>query len=341
MSNGNTSGLPAELRFYFSSVVMPCGIILNVFSAFVFFKRSLNSVSTNMGLLYGCLCVMNACSLVNLLTFNVLEYSHFPYDSTNVLCKWNMFWTKIVVHLPSYQQALIAFFMWLSITYPFKYKALIGKTLYFNAGIVGFLIATNATNFGYYMMSDTSTQFLNLSQTLVCSAMNRLDYASDCIHILNSAIVPCVLIFAFNTLSVRHMGKRDKKFKTMACKSQNFVRAVIGMNLMFLAIYLPWGVIFLTHHTFNFVGDDANSLSPGDFVNTFTFQVVYAASDCISYFNNVSPFFLSLMYNSLFRREIRILFTRRRDSLNVRQITYIQSLGMALHMITPTVKLTG
>ena len=137
----------------------------------------------------------------------------------------------------------------------------------------------------------------------------------------------CVLIFVFNALSMSQISMRNKKFKEMAGKSNNFVRSVIGMNVVFVAIYLPWGIIFLTHHTTNFANNDAASLDKDDFVNKFWYQMLYAVSDCISYFNNMSPFFLSLMYNTLFHREIcRMIGCKRKPS----QVSLEQSKSMSV-----------
>ena len=186
------------------------------------------------------------------------------------------------------------------------------KTLYFNAGIVVWLLVTGSTNFGYHMVPDDTvnmTQLLaknpNATQPIVCSAINQIDYTSDCVNILNRAIIPCILVFVLNVLSMQKMAERAKKFKDpKGDKSSKFVTSVIGMNIVFLVIYLPWGVIFFTHHTANYALNDPASLDADDFVNLFSFQIIYSVSDCISYLNNMTPFFLSMMYNAIFKREI-------------------------------------
>ena len=115
-------GLPNDMLFIFSTATMPLAIILNIVSARVFFKRSLNSASTNMGLLNGTHCIFNVFSLAFSFIYNFMDWMNMTYESSDFLCPFNMFWTKFIGHLPSYQQVLVAFFMWLSIAYTNKYK---------------------------------------------------------------------------------------------------------------------------------------------------------------------------------------------------------------------------
>ena len=304
--------LQDDLHFYFSILVLPISLLLNVISARIFFSKSLNSNATNMGLLYGSLCSLNVFSLINMLTFNILDYIQYDYLYTPFLCIFTNFWAKAVLHLPSYQQVLIAFFLWLSIAHANKYKTAIRKTLYFNLAISVYVIVTNSFNFTYYLAPNhtlNTTSISNPNTTwLVCVNIAYLDYISDCINIINRAVLPCILIFVFNFMSMRRIAHRNKRFKDMAEKSSNFVHSVIGMNVAFLVIYFPWGVLFLVHHTANMVTNNSADYNASDFINLYWFQTLFAISDCISYFNSMAPFFLNLMCNSIFRREIQYLF---------------------------------
>ena len=94
-------------------------------------------------------------------------------------------------------------------------------------------------------------------------------------------------------------------------KSKNFIGSVIGMNFEFLFVYLPWSVVFFIHHTENHAINDPNSYEMKSFVQSFWFQMIYSICDCISYLNNLMPFFFNLAFNSIFRREFSSMLNRK------------------------------
>jgi hypothetical protein len=319
--NYTISIVPDAIKFYFSLIILPIGILLNILSARVFFKYILNNNSTNMGLLYGCLSCLNVVALVNLLIFNILDYNDYNYHYSAFTCKFLNVWEKVVLHFPSFQQVLIAFYLWLSICFPNKYKAALNKTWYFEMALFAYVMLMSWTNLAYYMGLDESlsSSLGNISnQSLVCTAENEFDFASDCIYILNRAILPCILIFWLNTLSLKKIVEMGKKFNNEK-KSSNFMRAVIGMNFVFLLVYLPWGIVFLIHHITSYLNNDPDNSIASSLVNQLSFQLTFSICDCISYLNNIAPFFLNLAFNTMFRKEIFYL-------LNIKQSMVSQTL---------------
>ena len=220
---------------------------------------------------------------------------------------------------------LIAFFLWLSVAYPNKFKVAIGKTKFFILGIALYVIVSNFASFSFKMGQDPSlndTERFNSS--LICYSENDLDFTTDCFTVINRAVLPCILIFIFNALSIQKMSNRHKKFKSVSNKSTNFMRSIIGMNIVFLVIYLPWGLIFMVYHINNYITNDSAGVSSSSFVNTLLFQLIFSLCDCISYFNNISPFFFNLAFNSIFRNEIMYLFTRKRVNVLVVSTTNVK-----------------
>lgn len=313
--------VPDAIKFYFSVIILPIGILLNILSARIFFKYIQNNKSTNMGLLYGCLSCLNVVALINLLVFNILEYNDYNYHYSAFTCKFLNVWEKVVLHFPSFQQVLIAFYLWLSICFPNKYKEALNKTWYFEMALFIYIMIMSWTNLMYYMgVDETLSSLLNntSNESLVCTALNEFDFASDCIYILNRAILPCILIFWLNTLSLKKIVEMGKKFNNEK-KSSNFMRAVIGMNFVFLLVYLPWGIVFLIYHTTNYVYNDPDHSNTSHAVNQLSFQMIFSVCDCISYLNNIAPFFLNLAFNTMFRKEIFFL-------LNIKQSMVSQTL---------------
>ena len=304
------STLPDDIKFYFTTIVMPIGFSTNAISTIIFFKKSLNKL-TNMGMLYGWFTILNCIALMNLLVFNILDYNGVDYLDTVFTCKFLNVWNKIVIEFPSFQQSLIAFFLWIQISFPNKYKQAILKTYYFNLGIAVYILTTVSLNYSYYLDFDTSlnSTFLESNQNLstVCTDNNNVDFMADIIHIINRAFLPCFLIFVFNALSLKHISKSRKRFKKLPEKSSNLVYCIIGMNLLFLMTYMPWTVAFIIHHVSNFINDDVNNTEGANFVNSLIFKMFFAICDCISYLNNMSPFFFNIVFNSIFRREFSLL----------------------------------
>jgi len=319
MDNNANSFIPNSIKFYFSLTVLPIGVVLNTVSGKIFFTYSLGKHSTNMGLLYGVLSTLNVLALINLLLFNILDYNQYNYEYSEFTCKFMNIWTKVFLHFPSFQQVLIAFYLWLSICHSNKYKAALKKTWHFELGIFTYIMCLSVTNLTYFIGKDPESSYLSSSSnhSLICIAVNKLDFTSDCINIINRAILPCIIIFLLNAFSLKKILHMSKKFNN-GKKSSNFMNAIIGMNLVFLVVYLPWGIVFFIHHTTNYVSNDPDSLNMASFVNSFSFQMIFSICDCISYFNNMTPFFFNIWFNAKFRKEIFYMFNIKQSLVSTK-----------------------
>jgi hypothetical protein len=98
----------------------------------------------------------------------------------------------------------------------------------------------------------------------------------------------------------------DKKFNKEK-KSSNFINSALGMNFTFLLVYLPWGIVFFIYHVTGYIDVNPSHEKTESFVQYFSFQMIFSLCDCISYVNNIAPFFLNLAFNTIFRKEIFIL----------------------------------
>ena len=100
------------------------------------------------------------------------------------------------------------------------------------------------------------------------------------------------------TRTVFKTKKIAKKGKTLMREYQ-FAITVIAVNVVFMVIYLPWTVTFVLYQTFHFM--DFND--PVLMKSLETLDVVIGIANCVAYLNNYSPFFINLMFNSIFRKE--------------------------------------
>ena len=148
----------------------------------------------------------------------------------------------------------------------------------------------------------------------MCRAANDLDYTNDFLNIINIACLPSALIFLFNTLSLKRIISIGNRVGRR--RSKNFIGSVISMNFVFLLVYLPWSVVFLIHHTVNYEMNDPNSLNVSSFVNSFSFQMVYSITDCVSYLNNLVPFFFNFAFNSIFRKCLFQMLSSHKDQVS-------------------------
>ena len=175
MSNSSVADnlvLASEIKFYFSAITAPIGVVINTISSITFFKKSLNK-STNMGILYGCLCILNIITLINFLVFDTLNYFNVDYyDYSEFTCKFLNIWIKIASQFPSFQQVLIAFFLCLQTSYLKLYKKAVSKTYWLNLALFSYIMLTASTNFGYYIGADPS---LDLSSQINATKIHMFE----------------------------------------------------------------------------------------------------------------------------------------------------------------------
>ena len=133
--------------------------------------------------------------------------------------------------------------------------------------------------------------------------MLELDFAADVVNLMMRDLVPFSAIFVLNTLAMirfRQMRKlvAGAQSDRNERKSRMFFIAIFASNTIFLLIYTPWSICFVLHHVNETFGIFET------LVESSSFLLVWDVVNSLSFLNNMTPFFIHLAFNSLFRNEL-------------------------------------
>nr|QVK45695.1 G protein-coupled receptor [Proales similis] len=315
------SRLTANLfTFYTSITVMPIGLVLNLISAIVFLRPSLNK-DTNMGFLSAVLCGFNFIALASSMSINLML--HFKFDilgDSSFSCKFFRMWKAWSLHFSSFQQVLVSLDVYIAVSYPGRFKRFRTKRSY--AKLITLLVVltflansinlfsdfTLLTNLGIQSFNISSDELLEyFNSTLAvnytlnnCSNSMGLDLIADVINILLRNLIPFIVMLVLNSLMIRNFFRSKKIIGQRREKNRDhqFVFSILAMNFLFLVIYTPWSVAFIISQVYDFVPSIANAFV----VELLRFYT--AIANGLAFINNFSIFFTSLAFNVLFRSEL-------------------------------------
>ncbi|RMZ97422.1 hypothetical protein BpHYR1_019265 [Brachionus plicatilis] len=301
------------VQYYFSITTMPLGILLNILSMWIFSRKRFNK-NTNMGFLYIILCLFNIIALINQLIIYTLEKFEIDPRNFNLFsCKFYNIFASVALQIPSIAQIYISYDLYRSIC-NFKAKILSKKYYYFAIllSILG-LFATNSIYFTFFIATDSISDetLIDLNSTRLnstiteCIGTEITDLIGDGVNILFRDLVPFTIIFILNYSVTKQVlkSKKNTQLGKSLKKEYNFAITVIAINIVFLLIYLPWAISFVLYHTMHFMSFTIE-------VDLDLFDMIQSISNCVSYLNNYSPFFINIIFNSMFRDEFMSLLPR-------------------------------
>ena len=303
------------LEFLLNIIVIICGLLANLFSIYIFTKKSLNK-STNVGYLHSVLCIFNIFPLVNSIflsdvlpyyDINILDYSSF-------LCKFFSFWRRFTIGLSSFQQLLITYILFLSVKFPKQFLQLQDKKklsifLYL---IFIFLFVVNLPFLFYDLNPDVVINHTanHDVHTNICYASIDLASITILLNILIRFILPLVIMFILNLVIIKYFNDSSTKKLFLRSsrknKPKNFLRSILIINFLFFLFHLPWTVLNIMLIYFNYSNGDDNIVQPSNFI----FVILANISLSISYINYTTPFFVHILFNKYFKLEVVNLFKK-------------------------------
>jgi hypothetical protein len=317
MSDSIKGELTKDVRFYFSVTAIPVGIILNGVALSVFVTKKLNNKNI-FGYLYSWLCVTNIICLTNELIFSL--FGHFDVEAFSVsdfTCRTVFGWVKYVTHIPSFIMILVAFYLYVTICHPNKKEYIHKKKLIMILITILFVTIIDCFYFIYSKVEiERNTIQIGLNETIEeivydCSVNMIIDLGADVVHMFMRSVIPFIFIMILNYLTIRGVMKAKKaiKVKTQeqngkksAGSKDKFANSIIGMNFIFIGIYTPWAILYMTfhlNHTFH--------LFPA-LIESAGFDVSLGLFECFAYLNNMAPFVLSLIFNTVFRNQFMHMY---------------------------------
>ena len=310
-----------DIKFYFSVSFVPVGIFSNMLAFYIFQRKNLNHKSV-FGELYSWLCCFNILTLLYKFITALLGYYEIDIVSiSSFTCKTFFGFQNFINHLPSFQMILIAYYLYVSIC-SHKKRDLVHK--YKNFFIFGNIIFVFLINCLYivYERRPIYMEFSNISsnfssQIYECNIQYVADFIFDMVNLSMRNFIPFIAIFILNYLSMRGYYKSKNQVnhqhhhKPHQYKRNIFLYSIFGANLMFLAIYLPWSIIFCIYQVYHsFMKEELGE-------NRESFEIIISVFESIAYLNNMSTFFINLAVNSLFRRELFLLFHLTKNKLRL------------------------
>ncbi|CAF0882315.1 unnamed protein product [Brachionus calyciflorus] len=312
------SNIDLSIDFYFAVSTMPLGIILNSITLFIFLRKKFNH-DTNVGFLYSVLCFLNTVALINKITISILDFYEINSSNSNLIsCQFQKIFVSVFLQFPSFAQVYITFDLYRSIcmlnkkpTSKRKYLIIIFLTflilLTSNSVYLSFFLKTNI-NESNKTIENTSSIISNYT---LCTGTRIADLIGDFVNVMLRDLIPFIIIFYLNLRITKTVFKSKMLLKTNKSlkRERYFAKSIIAINIVFLIIYLPWAISFIIYHAFHFIDYYYRTIN----IDLKTLDLIQAVTTGVSYLNNYSPFFINLIFNSIFRKEFHnVIFKKKK-----------------------------
>lgn len=119
--------LTEDINIYYTIVILPIGILVNLISAWVYSRKNLNK--TSFGALYLILCILNTAALLISIILKVIIYNDIDafVKASIPFCRIAGLLHYVFLQAPSFQQAFISIEIFLSVSYPKRFIKLRSK----------------------------------------------------------------------------------------------------------------------------------------------------------------------------------------------------------------------
>jgi hypothetical protein len=306
------------INLYYSAIVIPIGVILNMSTIFIFSRSSkVTKTNTILNLLYIGLSVYDILALFNSILFAQLLPSLNIYivNYSKANCIALNWYRKAVIQSPSWVQVIITFERYLSVCYANKFGLFKRKRnvivmlvsvfvilTVVNTGHAWFytvLVTKNATDYAY--SGDDSLRILITNSSRTCTSSKIVALVTDFINVAFRFVIPITIMIVLNVLISRNLYKSKKRSKAInksLKQERNYTLTVAGFNVLFFVLNLPWAVYYVLNYIQS-SGIVVFSSSLDDAILGLMNSIVFS----IFYLNNLSSFFLNFFFNRVFRKQ--------------------------------------
>jgi len=266
-----------------------------------------------------------ALAIFDILALIVSFIAYFPITVSSewslissLSCKLITFFLRIFTQVPSWLQVMVSFDRMLSVKYPNRFLILNKKAiLTCLIGIIILFIMVISIPIIYMdiVVEQIFNSTTNTSSTKkTCTASVELLLARDLIGLSSRTIIPFIFMITFNIIIIRKLLKT--KWSIFKNKSQQNIRkrsnkkeyqfafSIIAINISFLVILSPLTIGQILKYIF-MMGLNVEQQKVSVIVATldyFCFISVY-----IVLLNNAFSFFINLIFNKLFRKELKAI----------------------------------
>lgn len=308
------------LNFYFSILVVPIGLILNIITIYIFSRDNLQKYK--LGYLY-----IFSAFYDSLAIFSFIFYKYLPTEYTNIessssfICHTYQFFMRSLQHTPSVFQVLLALDRFFKVVFVSKQLGFTKKfkTLLFISVIIFIsILVVNSFNLTKYLDYDKNK----------CVIAKEYSILTDIISCLIRTILPSLFIFVFNIVIIVRLVKsknklnlnknlsvnsfknedsdgnvKDLKEKSGGIfkkKEYQFAFTVMLMNLLFCLFNFPLSITYLITNISKY---EFNKSS----VEMASIDIAHAITNMIAYTYHGFSFFNNFLFNSLFKKEVYLV----------------------------------
>jgi hypothetical protein len=287
--------------YYFTIVVVPIGIALNIFSAVIFLRKHIRS--TNMAFYNQMISITNA---LTLLYYMLVQQSSIVFNDnffvvSDWLCKMLTFIRRTIREIEPIIESVMVFDRFVNVYFPFKLRFLQKKKVILAVIVTIFLIYAGISyqNLEYYL---SVTYKNNSNGSLIvasksCTATRAVAIEADFVSALLRSFIPFFIMIVCNLLMMKKLKEKKAIRSTKSRKENQFTRTVMIMNASFLILNFPQAIIYTIMSVYGFFQPLS---TPTGQILTFCWNIVYFQTVIHYMFNN----YINFKYNSVFKKEV-------------------------------------
>lgn len=304
VSTVNLAALSTRINYYYVVTVVPVGILTNLISIAVFFRKTLSV--TNMGLFNLLISVANSITLIYYLfvSESSLVFNYDLSTSSDFACKILMALRRVIRELAPIIEMVMTFERFMSVYFPRRFGFIQKRS--FLLSLISIIFALfcifSFENFFYYLED-------NLNGKKSCTGVPLVTVSSNLVSATLRTFLPFSIMFTMNILMVRRLiTRRLIRSSSSSSKSRReyqFTISVVSMNALFLILNLPVSIGYILQVIFS---DPSSHVTQ---VINFYWNVAYLIATSHYVLTNMTNF----VFNRLFRQELmKILVGDRLES---------------------------
>jgi hypothetical protein len=193
----------------------------------------------------------------------------------------------------------------------------------FIVSVMCFVFVVNLVNIAIYLQNVVTivgvfnqtlnrTVFVRINVSSCNQQNSQLVLAQDIIFVIMRIILPFIIMMVCNIILINHIRKsRNRVIRGRKEKKEHSVtKAVAIMNGSFLTCNIGVVVYYILNYYFKFSGTSLSTVS------FYIITLFGTSSILLSYLFTFCQFFIDMMFNKVFRKEILVIFMILRGRRN-------------------------
>ena len=292
------------LNIHLALAFLPFGILLNLFSIYVFTRKKFQNNK------FSYLSIWLILVETNSVLTGFFPYKFLPaigidfYLSSELNCKILTYVRRICIQSASWSQVTCALDRFLSVKFPNKIDLL--KNKWKNVFIITTLIlcSLSIVNIGNLFYKLDSTLKNNITQT-ACIATLEGYFVTDMLSVLMRNILPFTLMLSLNVIIAKEFIQSKNKLGKNSNNQREwqFTFTIICTNCIFFLLQIPLLVMYIIDNIYR-IYPSSNENQKAAIV------LALDIATFVSFLNNILPFCINVTFNKLFRSETRIIISK-------------------------------